>query len=844
MKNHVFIFFIKIQILVFNTLRMLEKVGRTIASHPWMAIGIVILLTFTSLASIAYFGLQQEFSEETFMPDVEEVKANEEISNNFTSTYDVTILVKPKNDDLLTKNALIEMLEIEKAIANSSLKQKLYTPLAPSYSIGSVADIVSQVILQQRGVESPTYDEKIATIQQMNDSQIKDTIKSFLINPFVPADIKAMFKMSLTKDFNLSGLKAKGSIIRVSFNYTIGKDEDLALETEKEMDRIVKSMDYEAINAYVMGAQITMNEIMKSNNESMKILLPLAFAMVIIVLAIIYRDVIDMLVSLLALFFAIIWMYGFGATMGYSFNPITTAIPVLLIGLGIDYGIHLTMRYREERQKEDSKKAVENTVKHIGMGLLLATITTVIAFLSNLSSPIDLLGEFGILSAVGIIASFITMVFFVPACKYIRDKGGKIHEKKEERRKDTLNKAMAKAAVALEKHGKTVIVITIVATIFMGYYASQLSTTFDIRDFLPEKLEITKNFRFMMDEFEIAGGTAEESYILVKGDIADPVMLKKMAQCLDNMKDDEYVVKIDGDAKAMTILSVMADYAVNEGFGDLRYNTTFASFYNQYFENGLPKENTSKEDIKMLYDWLYLHAPVDTKMVLHKSSYYDESVMRVSVNTEREGEKVNELHNDFRDDIRPLNGNAVVTGGEILAKIVMDLINESQIRSLIITLLSCLTVLAIIFYIKDKSAVLGMLTLIPVALCVVWILGSMYLLNIPLNVMTLSITSLTVGLGVTYGIHISHRFAEEIKNKDVDEACRVTIANTGSPLFGAAATTIAGFGLLVFALMPPLQQFGGITALTIFYSFIASVFILPAVIAIWAKWRKRNSLGK
>jgi len=63
-------------------------------------------------------------------------------------------------------------------------------------------------------------------------------------------------------------------------------------------------------------------------------------------------------------------------------------------------------------------------------------------------------------------------------------------------------------------------------------------------------------------------------------------------------------------------------------------------------------------------------------------------------------------------------------------------------------------------------------------------------------------------------------------------------------LFGAAATTIAGFGLLVFALMPPLQQFGGITALTIFYSFIASVFILPAVIAIWAKWRKRNSLGK
>jgi len=141
--------------------------------------------------------------------------------------------------------------------------------------------------------------------------------------------------------------------------------------------------------------------------------------------------------------------------------------------------------------------------------------------------------------------------------------------------------------------------------------------------------------------------------------------------------------------------------------------------------------------------------------------------------------------------------------------------------------------------------VLGALTLIPVALCVVWILGSMYLLGIPLNVMTLSIASLTVGLGVTYGIHVTHRFVEEMVDKDVDEACRLTILHTGSALFGAAATTIAGFGLLVFALMPPLQQFGGITALTILYSFIAATFILPSVLGIWAKRKKRaieNSL--
>jgi predicted RND superfamily exporter protein len=171
----------------------------------------------------------------------------------------------------------------------------------------------------------------------------------------------------------------------------------------------------------------------------------------------------------------------------------------------------------------------------------------------------------------------------------------------------------------------------------------------------------------------------------------------------------------------------------------------------------------------------------------------------------------------------------------------------------------------------------------------------MYLVNIPLNMMTITIASLTIGLGITYGIHITHRFLEGIEKNSlnnhlpitlkarcpncgeivtvsgksgevvkvicpkcatlgkvllkkpgktisyIDEVCRSTVTNTGTALFGAAATTISGFGLLVFALMPPLQQFGGITALTILYSFLASVFILPTFLVLWAKWKQKNN---
>jgi predicted RND superfamily exporter protein len=202
------------------------------------------------------------------------------------------------------------------------------------------------------------------------------------------------------------------------------------------------------------------------------------------------------------------------------------------------------------------------------------------------------------------------------------------------------------------------------------------------------------------------------------------------------------------------------------------------------------------------------------------------------------------LINDLEDDKKPLDevaDKAVITSGPILTKVIMDLLNESQIRSLIITIIVSLIVLTIVFYYKWRSIILGVLTITPVIFCVLWTLATMYLVDIPLNVMTITIASLTVGLGITYGIHVTHRFLEDIERHDsIDDAAMTTVTHTGTALFGAAATTIAGFGLLVFALMPPLQQFGGITALTILYSFLSSVFVLPTFLVLWAKWRVKR----
>lgn len=112
----------------------------------------------------------------------------------------------------------------------------------------------------------------------------------------------------------------------------------------------------------------------------------------------------------------------------------------------------------------------------------------------------------------------------------------------------------------------------------------------------------------------------------------------------------------------------------------------------------------------------------------------------------------------------------------------------------------------------------------------------MYLLGISFNVITGLITSLTIGLGIAYSIHLSERYSLELgPNVSAWDALRTAVTGTGGALLGSAATTVGGFGVLAVAILPPLRQFGIITGLTIIYAFLASVVVLPSLLVVWTR---------
>jgi predicted RND superfamily exporter protein len=857
---------------------VMKSLGTAVATYPKVTIAILAVISLLAFGFIGIFGIDQEFSESSFMPENEVVIAQEEVADLFSTSnvYGVTILVKDKNQDVLTSDALAEMLRVERDIVNDPIvNETLMFPDNPSSNANSVADIVAQFALAAQN--NTSFDEKIDAIQSMNDTVIKQTITGILSSISTPPQVKGMFSMLLTSDFSpeTGEIRAKGTMILITLNGTIGEDaqshgmtsvETPLSKSEERMEAIVKGMGLESTEMRVLGSSLIMNKIMDANNESMAILLPLAFIMVLIILGLIFRNGWDMLISLTALVMGILWMYGFGTALGFSFNPMTLVVPILIVGLGIDYGIHLTMRHREEINKGSKvEDAVGITIKFVGTALLLVTITTVAAFLSNLASPMDPLKDFGIIATIGIISCFFTMVTFVPAALQIKDSrkarklekkmnnGTEIKPQKESKRKSKgsvgLKRGISAGAVAAERAPIAVIIVVMIITFGAILGAMNLKTTFDFEDFLPDDLDISKDLSYMLNEFSVAGGEAPKVQLLVKGDITNPDLIRAIDATIDNMADDEYVVQSGGAPSVESINSLVIDWATDSsqyGFQDDNYDPGFQALYNTTFEpDGTLSTSATGTELKEIYDWLYTNSNSDTRALVHRTDggEYDATVLRISITLMgTESKEMKDLMADIEDDKIPLESSSdssILTGGSIVGVLMLDLLNESQTRTLILTLIVCLVFMVIIFYFKDRSVMLGVMTMLPVIFCVVWILGTMYLLGISLNIMTLMVTSLTIGIGVDYGIHISHRFGEDIeKFETISEAIHNTVTHTGLALFGGATTTIAGFGLISFASMPPIAQFGLITALTILYSSVTAVFVLPTFLVLWARWKK------
>ncbi|QLD89033.1 MMPL family transporter [Natronomonas salina] len=720
-------------------------------------------------------------------------------------------------------------------------------------------ELGSQLESQQAAMEnatSPTLEEQIEAIESMNATEYEDARDDVLSE-----DAGQMSGLAFMPTHYEAGSPSANATMLVVTHQSEdggggqgGMASDEIVDAQLAMQSIANdAADAGGSDVIVFGGGIMGEEINNSMGDSLAIVGPLALLFVVVALLVAYRDVLDILLGLFGIAAVLVWTFGFMGWAGIDFNQMFIAVPVLLIGLSIDYAIHIFMRHREQRQEsgayggDSSRGSMRVALVGVGVALVWVTATTAIGFLSNLTSPVPPIQDFGIVSAVGILVALLVFGTLVPALKieldeFFENRGFDRKKRAFGTGGGRFSQLISVGGTAARRAPLVVLLLAVLVSLGGAYGATQVDTSFEQEDFiaedppgwtdnLPEPFRpgdytMKENLEFVNQNFVREDSQAQ---ILVEGNVTDPATLQRLADAEDAAADSDVVVTISGDeADVESPIRTMRDVADrNESF-----NATLAAADTD--GDGVPDRN-----VEAVYDELYDVAPDEAANVVHRTDDGEYRAVRMVVSTKGSADS-GDVTSEMRSIAAGIDGNGVeatATGQTILFDIVQKQLLDTVIESLLITLVAIFAFLMLAYRITEGSATLGVVTLLPVVFSVSWILGTMYLLGIPFNIMTGMITSLTVGLGVAYSIHISERYNIELRRTgSVWEAMSRTLTGTGGALLGSAATTVGGFGVLVFAILPPLQQFGLITGMTIIYAFLASVLVLPSMLVLWTKY--------
>ena len=576
----------------------------------------------------------------------------------------------------------------------------------------------------------------------------------------------------------------------------------------------------------------------------------------------------DLFLSLGAILLSIGWMTGAGTILGPGYldiigapNQVSQIAPIILIGLGVDYAIHFNSRYREEIGSGNSiDGATSSTLKSVGIALTLATLATMVGFLTNIVSPLPELKDFGILVSVGIFFAFFLVMTFVPAIRTLLDKRAEKKEKIDSEAftssGDSVLNKISEASGIIPRKLKIVAIGLLVTVSTYGYISfTNLETIFEFTDFLPEDNPVVKTLDLLSEEF--GGGFGETTSVLIEGDdLATPEIHNALIASINNLSEKENIVVYAGNVAAESVLSSMGELltpaagppGAPAGPPDVELISSLVGYGVDLMSGaegleGLKVKNTS--DVKGLYEFLAAKDPEAFLAYIYFDENNNVTAQQVRITTSAGSLGAAQLRDDIYVAFAPminLGIDVAATNDAIVTQSVSDLISKSQFQSLIFAILASMTFLIIYYFLDMRRPFLGVITIMPVIAIVMGTYLGMCYLDIPLNPVTSTLSGLAIGIGVPFVIHVTNRFRESLsQGNNPIEAATKTLKTTGGSLFGSAFTTMAGFGILMTSTLKPFQQMGQVVVVALGFALVASILILPTMLVFWANYHNKKT---
>ena len=810
--------------------------------------------------------------------DTPEIQASSKLGEYFqTSGSQSVFQIIVSGDDVLTVDGYLAWQEINKAV----LQSEIYPYLVKDQG-GAVQGFFAPVDFAK--AFNPTLN-----VSAMSDEQFKQLYNQ--ANGQMPPEFKAFAAALLSSTYDEEATTASAGLAIVTIDSSLIVQEfggsDGAFIEQPRMEVALSEALSEISIGDIKVSGFSFGLLLGNEGDDflaeIGLLFGQAFLIILVVLAYIFfirprkgfgilksgrRTFSDLLLSLGAILLSIGWMQGAGTILGPGYldiigapNQVSQIAPIILIGLGVDYAIHFTSRYREEIGSGNSiVGSTSSTLKSVGIALTLATLATIVGFLTNIVSPLPELKDFGILVSTGIFFAFFLVMTFVPAIRTLLDKraeskGNISTEAFSSSGESVLNKIAASSGI-IPKKLKLVALALLIGISGYGYFSfTNLETIFEFTDFLPEDDPVVQTLDLLTEEF--GGGFGETTSVLIEGDnLATPDVHNALIDSINNLSDKENIVVYAGNVAAESVIGTVGQLLAPQGAApgappampDMEVLGTLGSFGVDLMSGsqGIDALRVKDSgDVQGLYEYLVSSDPEAFLANLYFNEENIVTAQQVRITTSAGSLGAAQLRDDIYDAFIPLSSLGVdiaATNDAIVTQSVSDLISESQFQSLIFAILASMTFLILYYLIDIRKPFLGVITILPVVAIVMGTYLGMYFLEIPLNPVTSTLSGLAIGIGVPFVIHVTNRFRETLlTSSNPVEAVKTTLKTTGGSLFGSAFTTMAGFGILMTSSLKPFQQMGQVVVVALGFALVASILILPTLLVFWANYHNKKT---
>lgn len=764
----------------------MNRLVRLVTDHPLLVLGLIGLVSLGFAAFLPRIGFQADYSK--MLPEDDPIVAQYNRARDLFGGQSMFVLAITAADG----QTLFDLPSLQKLYALTSELEKLKEE-------GLVEEVISPA----------------------NVKIVEGTEAALLVRPILPGPPKTgeeaeLFRTkalaeNMVRD-NLILSDGSGAIVILRLSAPVEKREDLQAGILKRLEELAKK--YEGPEKiYISGDAAFLVYVNRYMRQDLAFLLPIVVVVVVLVLFVSFRNVWGVILPLGVVLVGLIWTMGLLGLSGHKLTMISTFLPVVLVAVGSAYGIHVVNEFFHRIfQGEGKKEAVKSTIREMFVPVLGAATTTAAGFLTLLSSFLVPTREFGVFSAFGVVVCFVLTMVMIPALLVVlplpKWRGAKVEMESARR-----------FAHFLSAHPVLVLGVALAVLGALALGIPWLRVESDVTRYFREDSPVVQALRVVDERF---GGSQELSIVVDTGrrdGLKDPAVLRFM---------DRLQQFLEGRPEVGSTSS-LADL-VKESYFTLRGDDP--AFYT------IPETSRAVAQILLLYE-------MGGGEITGSMATRDFRVGRISARVRSVGlagydALLRAVEEFVAREKPPAVVDWYVTGSPSL----YIQLSKKLIASQLMSLGTSFGAVGFIVAVLMLSLGAGLLSLVPLFVAVAGNFGVMGYAGAYLDMATVMIASLTVGIGVDYAVHFLSRYRNERRaGLTHAEALTETYRTSGRAIVVNALTLALGFLVMLISRFGALNTFGWLIALTMVTSMLGALLVLPAVLA-WVPERFYQPWGR